>query len=121
VEEMPVDPIPEPPGAQQPTEESTTPSAGLGSDERLASVVYGSAAVPEAMVGTARSSGAEAGVIGVALESEAEKPAMLEEQTVLPKAFEGVVGHAVRPQSSLWVPPAMEEEDEVEEIEHEES
>ena len=118
---MPAAPVLESPGARQPAKESTAPASGLGSDEGLASVVYGSAAVPEAMVGTARSSGAEAGVIGVALESEAEKPAMLEEQTVLPKAFEGVVGHAVRPQSSLWVPPAMEEEDEVEEIEREES
>ena len=32
-----------------------------------------------------------------------------------------MVGHAVRPLSPLVVPPAAEEEDEVEEIEHDES
>ena len=42
-----------------------------------------------------------------------------EEQIVLPKASEGVVGHAVRPLSPLVVPSAAEEEDEVEEIERE--
>ena len=46
---------------------------------------------------------------------------MPEEQTVLPEASKGMVGHVVRPQSPLVVPPAVEEEDEVEEIEREES
>ena len=40
---------------------------------------------------------------------------------MLPQALEGVVGHAVRPSSPLVVPPAAKEEDEVEEIEREES
>ena len=39
---------------------------------------------------------------------------------MLPKASEGVVGHAVQPPSPQVVPPATEE-DEVEEIEHEEA
>ena len=43
-----------------------------------------------------------------------------EEQAALPKTTEGVVGHAVRPPSPQVVPPAAEE-DEVEEIECEES
>ena len=40
---------------------------------------------------------------------------------VLPDVSKGVVRHAVWPPSPLAVPPTTEEEDEVEEIEHEES
>ena len=40
---------------------------------------------------------------------------------MLPEASEGVVEYAVRPPGSLVVPPAAEEEDEVEEIECEEA
>ena len=50
----------------------------------------------------------------------AEKPAVLEEQTALSKASEGMVGHAIQPLSPQVVPLAMAEEDEVEEIQHEE-
>ena len=46
---------------------------------------------------------------------------MPKEHTALPKASKGVVGHAVRPWSPLVVPPSAEEEEEVQEIEHEES
>ena len=67
------------------------------------------------------SSGVEAGATDAAPESRAEKPVVPEEQTALPEASEGVVGHAVRPSSPLVVPLAAEEEDEVEEIEREES
>ena len=90
-----MDPIPESLGAQQPAEESTGPSAGLGSDERLASTADGSAAAPGATVGTTGSSGAEAAVAGVTPESKAEKPVVLEEQTLLPEASEGVVEDAI--------------------------
>ena len=55
------------------------------------------------------------------LEYGAEKPVVLEEQAALPKTSEGMVGHAVRPPSPQVAPPAAEEEDEVEEIEREES
>ena len=44
-----------------------------------------------------------------------------EEQATLPKMSEGVVGRTMRPPSPQVAPLAMEEEDEVEEIEHEES
>ena len=44
-----------------------------------------------------------------------------EEQVALPKTSEGVVRHSVRPPSPQVAPPAAEEEDEVEEIEREES
>ena len=40
---------------------------------------------------------------------------------MLPEASEGVIGHVVWPSSPLVVPPAVEEEDKVEEIEREES
>ena len=101
-------------------EESTTPSTGLGSDERLASMVDGSAAVPQATAGIVESSRAEAGVAGVTLESRAEKPTVPKEQTTLPKASEGMVGHAIRPPSPQVVPPATMEVDKVEEIERDE-
>ena len=54
-------------------------------------------------------------------ESGAEKPVVLEEQKALPEALEGMVGRVVRPPSPQVAPPAMEEEDKVEEIEREES
>ena len=73
-----MDPIPESPSARQPVEESTAPSARIGGDERLASMADGLAAAPEAMAGTAGSSGAEAGVANVVLESRVEKPMVLE-------------------------------------------
>ena len=94
-----MDPTPESSGARQPTEESTAPSAGLGGDERLVSMIDGSAAAPEATVGTTGSSGAEARLADVMPKSRVEKPAMTKEQMVL---------------------PAMAEEDEVEEIERDE-
>ena len=50
-----------------------------------------------------------------------EPAAVTEELMALPKAPEGVVRHAMWPLSPLVVPPAVEEEDEVEEIKHEES
>ena len=42
------------------------------------------------------------------------------EQSALPEASEGVVGHAIRPPNPEVVPPATVEEDEVEEIERDE-
>ena len=92
---MPVDPILESLGARQPAEELSTPLAGLGDNERSASMADGSAAAPEATMGTAGSSGAEVGVAGVVLESGAEKPTVPEEQTVLPEPSEGMVRHAI--------------------------
>ena len=77
----------------------------------------GSAAVPEAMVGTAVSSGEEAGVAGDAPESGAVKLVAPEEQTAPPKVSQGMVGPIVRPRSPLVVPRATAEEDELEEIE----
>ena len=84
-------------------------------------LMYLAAAMPEVVVETVGSLGAEAGVANAALESRAEKPMVPEGQTVCPEASKGMVGHAVRPPSPLVVPPAAIEEDEVEEIKHEES
>ena len=78
-------------------------------------------AVPRAMAGATGPSKAEAGVAAAMSETRAEKLVVQEEQTTLPEVSEGVVGHAMQPPSPLVVPPATEEEDEVEEIEREES
>jgi len=75
---------------------------------------------PSATAGAAGSSGVEAVVTSVALESRAENLAVSKEQTVLPEALEGMVGPAIRPPSPQAVPPAAAEEDEVEDIEREE-
>ena len=96
---MLADPVLESSGAQQPVEESTAPAGGLGGDERLAPMADESEAVPRAMAKAARSSGAKARVSHAALESRAEKPTVLGEQMVLPEVSEGMVRHAVRPQS----------------------
>ena len=96
---MPAAPVLESLGARRPTEESTAPSARLGGDERLASMVDGSARAPEAMAGTVESSGVEARVADITSKSGAEKPTVPEEQTTLPEASMGVVGHAIWPPS----------------------
>ena len=110
----------ESPGARQPAVETTAAAGGLGGGERSASVEDGSETVHVNMVETAGAVGAKTGVASNAPESGVEKPAVLE-QTVLPKAPKGVVGHAVRPRSPPVVPPAAAEEDKLEEIEREES
>ena len=43
----------------------------------------------------------------------------MEEQAAYPEMPQGMVGRSVRPPSPQGAPPAMEEEDEVEEIERE--
>ena len=50
MEAMLAAPILESPSGRQPTEESTAPAGGLGGDERLASTMDGSVAVPGATV-----------------------------------------------------------------------
>ena len=102
-------------------EESTAAADVLGGGERLAPTADGSVAMPGATAEAAESLEADAGVADAASESTIDKLVVPEEQTALPEASEGVVGHAVWPPSHLVVPPATEEEDEVEEIEHEES
>ncbi|XP_066323408.1 uncharacterized protein [Miscanthus floridulus] len=77
-------------------------------------------AVPGPTAGAVGSSEAEARAIDATLESRAEKPVVLEEQTTLAKSLKGMVRHTVLPLSPLVVPPAMEE-NKVEEIEHEEA
>ena len=73
--------------------------------------------MPEAMAGTAGSSGAEAGVASDVSEFGVVKLMASEGQMALPEASHGMVRPAVRPWSPLVVPRAMAEEDEVEEIE----
>ena len=121
VEAMPTDPIPESLGSRWPAEESTTTASGLGSGERLVPRADGSVVMPRAMTEAAGALEANAGIVDAASESRAEKPTVLEEPTALPKASKGVVEHGVQPPSPLVVLPATEEDDEVEEIEHEES
>ena len=85
-----------------PTEESTAAADGLGGRERLAPTADESAAVLGATVGAAGSLEADAGVADAVPESGAEKPVVPKEPSTLPKASEGVVGHAVRPRSPWW-------------------
>jgi len=117
---MPVDPVPESSGTRRPIEESTTTTDGLGGGEQLAPTVGEPAALPRATMGAIGSLEVDARVADTAPESRAKKPVVPKEQAVLPKASEGMVGHAVWPSSPLVVPPATEE-DEVEEIKREEA
>ena len=81
----------------------------------------GSATMPGATAETVGSSTMNAGDAGAMPESGAARPMQLEEPAMLPETSEGVVGRVVRLPSPQVAPPAMEEEDEVEEIEREES
>ena len=83
----------------------------------MASTADGSAAAPEAMVGTVGSSGVEAGVVNDASESGVAKPVAPKEQTAPLEASQGMVRLTILPRSPPVVPRAMAEEDEVEEIE----
>ena len=120
-EEVAVDPILKSPSARRSAEESAAATGELGGGKELAPMVDGSATVPGAIAEAAGSSRAKARVADTAPESGVKKPVMLEQQTALPKASEGMVRHAIRPSSPLVVLPAAKEEDEVEEIECEES
>ena len=110
----------ESPGARQHAVEPITAVGGLGGGEQLPSMMNESATVPSVMGGTAASSGVETIVTSAAPESGAENLVVPKEQTALPEASEGMVGPAIRPPSLQVVPPAVAEEDEVEEIEREE-
>ena len=74
VEEMPVDPIPESPGARWPAEESTAAAGEFDGGEHLAPTADGSATMPGATVETAGSSAVNAGDAGATPESRAAKP-----------------------------------------------
>ena len=121
MEVMPTDPVPESPGARRPTKESTTAANGVGSGEQLARTVDDSTETSGATTRAAESSEARAGATDVVPESRAQRPAASEEQATRPEMPQGVVGRCMRPPSPQVAPPAVEEEDEVEEIEREES
>ena len=118
---MPVDPILESLGARWPTEESIAAAVRPGGDEQLAPMVDGSAAMPGATAETAGSSAANAGDGGAVPKSGVAKPVAPEDQPAPPEVWQGVVGPVVRARSPPVVAPAATEEDEVEEIEREES
>ena len=120
-EKMPADAVLESPGAQQPVEESTAAAGGLGGSERLVPTADGSVAMPGATVETAGSSTANAGDAGVAPKSGAARPVQPEEPNMLLETSEGVAGCIMWPPCPQVAPPAAEEDDEVEEIEREES
>ena len=86
----------------------------------MAPTADGLAAVPGAMAVAVGSSEATARVANAAPKSRAEEVAVLGKQTTLPEVSKGMVGHVVRPPSPQVMPLAVEE-DEVEEIECEES
>ena len=81
--------------ARRPVEESTTAADGLGGGERLALMADGSATEPEVTTETTGSSGAEARAADAAPAFRAKDPMVPTEQMALPKASEGMVGHAI--------------------------
>ena len=87
----------------------------------MAPMADGSAAVPGETAVAAGSLKADAGITDATLKSIVDKLVVPEEQTAFPKASKSVVKHAIRPWSPPVVPLAAAEEDEVEEIEREES
>ena len=121
VETLWTDSVLESPGARQFVKDSTTTADGVGGGERLATTVDDSTEMPGATARAAKSLEAGAGAIDVVPESGEQMPASSEEQTARPEMPQGAVGRSVRPPSPQGAPPAVEEEDEVEEIEREES
>ena len=59
------------------------------------------------------------GATDVMLESRAQRPIASAEQMVCPEMPQGMVGRPIGPLSPQGAPPAVEEEDEVEQIERE--
>ena len=80
-----------------------------------------SATMPRAMAENTGSSAVNAGDASAAPESGAVRPVAPEEQTTPPEASQGMVEHAIWPSGPPSGAPTAEEEDEVEEIEREES
>ena len=76
---------------------------------------------PGATAGATEFLGAGAGAANVVLESTVQRPAASEERSACPKMPQGRVDRCVRPPSPQAAPPVVVEEDEVEEIEREES
>ena len=73
----------------------------------------------DATTGTAEPSEVGVGDADAVLESGAQRPAVSEEQAACLEIPQGVVGRSVWTPSPKGAPLAVEEEDEVEEIEHE--
>ena len=73
--------------------------------------------MPGATARAVESSKAKVGATDIVPESRAQRPAALEEQATHPEMPQGVVDRFMRPPSSQGAPPAVEEEDGVEEIE----
>ena len=103
---IPTDPVLESPGARRPTEESSAPTGGLG-----------------AVNGWRRRRTGQRRCLGQRQKQSGLQWRILE--MLVPclslETLEGMVGHIVRPPSPQVAPLAVEEEDKVEEIEHEES
>ena len=95
-EGMPVDPIVESLGACQHAGEPIATVGGLGGSKQLLSMANESATASSTTGGTTGSSRVEAVVTSVTSESGAENLAVPKEQTALPEASEGMVGHAIR-------------------------
>ena len=83
----------------------------------MATTTGDSTETPGATTKAAESSRAEAGAVDVVPKSGAQRPAVSKEQATCPETPQGMVGRFVRPSSPQGAPPAMEEEDVVEEIE----
>ena len=110
-----MDSVPESPSTHQFAEDSTTTADGVRGGEWLATTA------DESTTRATESFEAEAGATNIMPESRVQRPASSEEQTTCPEMPQGVVGRFMQPPSPQGVPPAVEEEDKVEEIEREES
>ena len=116
METLRTDSVQESSSAHQFAEDSTTTADGVGGRERLATTTGDSMVMPGAAVRATESLKVEAGAV---LKSGVQRPTVSEKQAAHPEMPYGVVGRSVRPPSPKGAAPAVEEEDEVKEIEHE--
>ena len=121
METLRTDSVPESSGARRFVKDSTTAADGVGGGERSATTMGDSTKTPGATARATESLKAEARATEAMPESGAQGPTASEEQATHPEMPQGVVDRFMRPPSSQGAPPAVEEEDEVEEIEREES
>ena len=100
-------------------EDLTTVIDGVGGGERSATTTGDSIETLVATVRAAKSSKVEARAGGAVPESGAQRPVASKEQATHPEMSQGMVGRSVQPPCPQGAPPAVEEEDGVEEIERE--
>ena len=117
METLQTDSVPGSPSAYRFAKDSTTTADGVRGGERLATTTGESMEMPGAMARATESLKAVAGATDVVPKSGARRSAVSKEQAAHPEMPQGVVSRSMRPSSPQGVPPAVEGEDGVEEIE----